>query len=90
MKQSARKKVLEELEANVDNMQQLEIGSEEYLNAAKANNQQAEAAQKLKVDVLGIVNVVVSTALVVVTIVASQNSILDTRPVQFVKGLFRR
>lgn len=91
MKNNARKMVLEELESNVANMKDLEIGSEEYLNAAKANNQQAEAAQKLKaVDPMQIINLGVSLACVVITIVASEAHILDTRPVTFIRGLFRR
>ena len=90
-KVSARQKVLDELSMNVDNMQKLDIGSEEYLNAAKATNQQAEAAQKLKsVDVMQIANLAVSTFLVVVTIAASENHIMDSRPVTWVRGLFRK
>ena len=86
-----RKKVLDELSANVDNMSQLPIGSEDYLNAAKASNQQAEAAQKLKsVDVMQVASLATSVFCVVLTIVASENHILDTRPVTFIRGLFRR
>ncbi len=91
MKNNVRKMVLDELANNVANMEGLEIGSEEYLNAAKANNQQAEAAQKLKaVDPMQIVNLAVSLACVVITIAASEAHILDTRPVTFIRGLFRR
>ena len=87
----ARKKVLEELSSNVETMSQLPIGSEEYLNAAKASNQQAEAAQKLKaVDPMQIATLVSSVFCVILTVVASENHILDTRPVTFVRGLFRR
>ena len=87
----ARKKVLDELSSNVESMAQLEIGSEEYLNAAKASNQQAEAAQKLKsFDVMQIASMATSVFCVVLTIVASENHILDTRPVTFVRGLFRK
>lgn len=87
----ARKKVLNEMSSNVEGMSQLELGSEEYLNAAKAANQQAEAAQKLKVvDPMQIASLVTSALCVVVTIAASENHILDTRPVTFVRGLFKR
>lgn len=87
----ARKRVLEELSQNVEGMQDLQIGSEEYLNATKAANQLAESQQKLRsVDWLQVANLGCSTLLVVITIIASENHILDTRPVQFVKGLFRR
>lgn len=88
---NARKKVLEELTQNVNGMQELQIGSEEYLNATKAANQLAESQQKLKaVDWMQVANLGCSTLLVIVTIAASENHILDTRPVQFVKGLFKR
>lgn len=91
MKENVRRKVLDELSANVDNMKELEIGSEEYLNAAKANNQQAEAAQKLKsVDWMQIVSIGSSIFCTVMTIVASQTSIIDTRPVTFVRSLFKK
>lgn len=86
-----RKKMLEELSSNVEGMSQLPLGSEEYLNAAKASNQQAEAAQKLKVvDPMQIASIATSVFCVVMTIVASENHILDTRPVTFVRGLFKR
>ena len=87
----ARKKVLDELSQNVEGMQNLEVGSEEYLNATKAANQLAESQQKLKaVDWLQVANLGVSSLLVVVTIVASETHILDTRPVSFVRSLFKR
>lgn len=89
--ESARKKVLNEAKECIEGMKQLEIGSEEYLNATKASNQLAETAQKLKaMDPTQIASLCVSTLLVVVTIAASENHILDTRPVQFVLGLFKR
>lgn len=89
--ESARKKILNEAKECVAEMKQLDVGSEEYLNATKASNQLAEAAQKLKaVDPMAIVNTVVSGVLVIVTIAASEHHILDTRPVQFVRGLFRK
>ena len=88
---NVRKKVLDELSSNVEGMSQLELGSEEYLNAAKASNQQAEAAQKLKgVDAMQIANLATSVFCVIMTIIASENHILDTRPVTFIRGLFRR
>lgn len=91
MKETVRKKLLDEMSENIDNMKQLEIGSEDYLNAAKANNQNAEAAQKLKsIDWMQIIGIGSSIFCTVLTIAASQTSILDTRPVTFVRSLFKK
>lgn len=85
-----RKKVLETLNDNMEELSELKVGSEEYLNATKASNQLAETQQKLKtVDWMGIANMVTSTILVVVTLAVSEHSIIDTRPVQFIRSVFR-
>lgn len=69
----------------------LDVGSEEFLNAMKASNQAAEAATKMKkVDA----NVLIPGASSVLMIIAwyflTETKIVDTRPIQFIRGLFKR
>lgn len=69
----------------------LEVGSEEYLNACKAENQLAEAAGKLrKVDLNTLITGGVSITMFVIYMMFSETHITDTRGFQFVKGLFKR
>ena len=68
-----------------------EIGSEEYLNACKAANQLAEAAQKCKrVDWNQMIPGVASIGMFVIYMIFNEKNITDTRGIQFIKGLFKR
>ena len=68
-----------------------EIGSEEYLNACRATNQLAEAAQKCKrVDVNQLIPGVASITMFVIYMIFNEKNITDTRGIQFVKGLFKK
>ena len=66
-------------------------GSEEYLNACKATNQLAEAAQKCKrVDINQLIPGIASVGMFVIYMIFNEKNITDTRGIQFVKGLFKR
>lgn len=69
-----------------------DIGSEEYLNACKAQNQLAEAIGKVKnkVDANVIVTTIATSVSFVVMLAFNDNHITDTKAFTFVKGLFRR
>ena len=68
-----------------------DVGSEEYLNACKATNQLAEAAQKCKrVDWNTLIPGISSVGMFVIYMIFSDTHITDTRGIQFVKGLFKR
>ena len=68
-----------------------EIGSEEYLNACKATNQLAEAAQKCKrVDLNQMIPGIASIGMFVIYMIFNEKNITDTRGIQFVKGLFKK
>lgn len=68
-----------------------EIGSEEYLNACRATNQLAEAAQKCKkVDVNQLIPGVASITMFVIYMIFNEKNITDTRGIQFIKGLFKK
>ena len=68
-----------------------EIGSDEYLNACKACNQLAEAAQKCRrVDLNVMIPGITSIGMFVIYMVFNETHITDTRGIQFAKGLFRR
>lgn len=70
---------------------ELDVGSEEYLNACKAENQLAEAAGKLKkVDLNTLIPSVASVGMFVIYMMFSETHITDTRGIQFIKGLFKR
>lgn len=74
-----------------EDLGELKVGSEEYLNACKAENQLAEAAGKLrKVDLNTLITGGVSITMFVIYMVFSETHISDTRGIQFVKGLFKR
>jgi len=68
-----------------------EVGSDEYLNACKATNQLAEAAQKCKrVDWNQMIPGAASIGMFVIYMIFSEKNITDTRGIQFVKGLFKK
>ena len=72
-------------------MEQYDVGSEEYLNACKATNQLAEAAQKCKrVDINALIPGIASIGMFLLYMGFSETHITDTRGIQFVKGLFKR
>lgn len=90
IKKSKRQEVQDEISQKLEEMKDMTPGSPEYLDATKSINQLAEASQKLKVDLLPWVTLVANIGLSVVLIAAGQKEIIDTRPVTFVKGLFKR
>ena len=72
-------------------MMDYDVGSEEYLNACKASNQLAEAAQKCKrVDLNQLIPGIASVGMFVIYMVFNEKHITDTRGIQFIKGLFKR
>lgn len=86
-----RKELEQELISVKEEMEKYPVGSEEYLNAAKASNQLAEAAQKVKrVDVNQLIPGISGTIMFVIYMMFSERHITDTRGIQFVKGLFKR
>lgn len=71
--------------------QDYDVGSDEYLNACKATNQLAEAAQKCKrVDLNVLIPGVSSVGMFVIYMIFSDTHITDTRGIQFIKGLFKK
>lgn len=69
----------------------LDVGSEEFLNAMKAANQAAEAATKMKkVDANAMIPACGSVVMLIVYYLMTETRIMDTRPIQFVKSLFKR
>ena len=75
----------------VESADKYPVGSEEYLNAAKAVNQLAEAAQKSKrVDWNQMIPGAASIGMFVIYMIFNEKNITDTRGIQFIKGLFKR
>lgn len=88
---NARKELEREVVDLKYNMEGMAPGSEEYLNAAKASNQLAEASQKLKkIDINQLITGGVSIAMFIMYMAFSENHITDTRAIQWAKGIFRR
>ena len=86
-----RKELEKQVVATVDASQSYDVGSEEYMNACKAANQLAEAAQKSKrVDVNQLIPGIASVGMFVIYMIFNEKNITDTRGIQFVKGLFKR
>ena len=86
-----RKELENEVIRVKEDLANLEVGSEEYLNACKAENQLAEAAGKLKkVDINQLSPGVASVGMFVIYMIFSDTHITDTRGIQFVRGLFKR
>lgn len=84
-----------ELEQEIINlrgdMDGMEPGTEEYLNAAKAANQLAEASQKTKkLDVNQLITGGISIVMFLLYMGFSENHITDTKAYTWAKGLFRR
>lgn len=88
---NVKKQIENEMALNNEAMSQMEIGSEAYLNAAKAQNQLAETANKMKkVDVNALIPGAASVGMFVIYMIFSDTHIMDTRGIQFCKNLFRR
>ena len=69
----------------------LDVGSEEFLNAMKASNQAAEAASKMKkVDANVLIPGASSVVMLIVWYFLTETRLVDTRPIQFIRGLFKR
>ena len=86
-----RKELELEAVSVIEKAEKYSVGSEEYLNAARASNQLAEAAQKMKkVDVNQLIPGVASIGMFVIYMIFNEKNITDTRGIQFVKGLFTR
>lgn len=87
------KKLMEkELARSTKEMAELEVGSEEYLNATRANAQQAEAISKYRL-VISPDMIVYSTLTVGVFaagLIFSERHIMDTRLIQFSTGLLQK
>lgn len=86
-----KKNIDNEIVSLTSEMSQMEVGSEEYLNACKSANQLAEAAQKSKkLDTNQMVTGGISIGMFIMYMIFSENHITDTRAYQFAKGIFRR
>ena len=86
-----RKELEDEVVRVRADLAELDVGSEEYLNACKAENQLAEAAGKLKkVDLDALIPCAGSVVMFVIYMMFSETHIMDTRGIQFIKGLFKR
>lgn len=92
MKITSPKKELEkEVMVLRSDMGDMTPGSEEYLNAAKAANQLAEASQKMKkIDVNQMITGGVSIIMFLLYMGFSETHITDTRAYNWAKGLFKR
>ena len=87
---SARQKLETEVIRVQEEASNLDVGSEEYLNACKAQNQLSEAAGKLKkVDVNQLIAGGSGVAMFVLYMIFSETHIVDTRPIQFCRSLFK-
>ena len=88
---SPRKELENEIIRVKEDASTLDVGSEEYLNACKAQNQLSEAAGKLKkVDINALIPGVASVGMFVIYMMFSDTHITDTRGIQFCKNLFKR
>ena len=86
-----RKDLEHQMVAVVESAESYDVGSEEFLNAAKSANQLAEAAQKCKrVDINQLIPGIASVGMFVIYMAFSDTHITDTRGIQFIKGLFKR
>lgn len=88
---SARQKLETEVIRVQEQASTLDVGSEEYLNACKAQNQLSEAAGKLKkVDANQLISGGAGVAMFILYMIFSETHIVDTRPIQFCRSLFKR
>lgn len=87
------KKLMEkELARATKEMAELEVGSEKYLNATRANAQQAEAISKYRLVISPdmIMYSTLTAGVFVAGLIFSERHIMDTRLVQFSTGLFQK
>ena len=88
---NTRKELEKEIVSLRGDMNDMEPGSEEYLNAAKAANQLAEASQKTKkFDVNQLITGGISIGMFLLYMAFSENHITDTRAYNWAKSLFRK
>ena len=88
---SAKQKIEDEIVRVQEQASTLDVGSEEYLNACKAQNQLSETAGKLrKVDPNLLISGGSSVAMFILYMIFSETHIVDTRPIQFCRSLFKR
>ena len=74
-----------------DQMAELEVGSEEYLNAAKAQMQLADATGKIKkVDINALIPGISWVIMFIIYTAYADEHIVDSRGMNFVKNMFRR
>ncbi len=86
-----KKAIDEEIIRMREDLTELEVGSEEHLNACKALNQLSEAAGKSKkVDWNALIPGACSIVMFLLYMGFSETHITDTRAIQFAKGLFKR
>lgn len=86
-----KRELEKEMMSVVEQASEYSVGSDEYLNACRASNQLAEAAQKCKrVDINQFIPGVASVTMFVIYMIFNEEHITDTRGIQFVKGLFRK
>ena len=88
-KPSTIKMYLEEGKRCATDMQSLEVGSEEYTEAAKAGNLLAEGAMKLDQtqNVLQGVSIGAGVGMGIIGLLASVSHILDFRPIRDIVGV---
>ena len=91
MKISVTKELKEEIKRVKEEMSKYPVGSEEYLNAAKAENQLAETIGKLSpIDKTVLITTGGSCVMFIIYMIFSETRIMDTRGIQFVKSLFKK
>lgn len=90
-KKTAGQELKEEVVRVKDSLEDLEIGSEEYLNATKSENQLCEAIGKLRrLDINTLITGGVSITMFILYMCFSETHITDTRAIQFAKSIFKR
>lgn len=91
MKKTIKKEIEEQIKVVRDASMGYDVGSEEFLNACKAENQLAEAAQKTKiVSADTMIAGGTSVGMFLLYMIFSDTHIVDTRPIQFAKSLFKK
>lgn len=91
MRRRLKKETYDSLIKQNEVLNGLPSGSEEQLNACKAFNQTVEAYKKLdSVDINALIPGCVSIAMFILYMAFSDTHIMDTRPMVFCKGLFKK
>ena len=91
-KNKVKKVMLNEMNRVNEEAKNIEVGSQEYLNAAKAQREYAEGIAKLKwdLDPNTILSVGTTLSMLYVTMIYSETRILDTRLANTIKTWFLR